>query len=412
MTPATAETEAAIESPLKRLSPEQLEQLAAELDAIHDRVRADLGDRDRRYIVGIVALQRRLAVLGRALLLAADRRPAGVVGTATLTIAKAVENMEIAHNVLHGQWDWMNDPQINSATWEMDGIVTAEGWKHAHNYVHHTFSNIVGKDNDLGYEVLRVDPAQKWYPPYLLQPLYNLLLMLFFEAAVAVHDIGSEPFIERTKSEAQRRREFALLMRKARGQIVKDYVAWPLVSGLLNAGVELALPSRGRRDGLAGSLRRACDKGLRAARANAKANATAAIVRNVWTYAIIFCGHFPDQTYTFSEAEVENETTGGWYVRQMAGAANFEGVDLFHVASGHLGFQIEHHLFPGLPSPRYREIAPEVQEICERYGLPYNSGPFVRQFAMVQRTILRLAFPGGEPRPKPGPYRRAESVSV
>ncbi len=92
-------------------------------------------------------------------------------------------------------------------------------------------------------------------------------------------------------------------------------------------------------------------------------------------------------------------------MRQLVGAANIEGSPLFHVASGNLGYQVEHHLFPDVPSTRYAEIAPQVKEICERYGLPYNSGPFGKQLGMVQRTILRLAFPGGKARPKPGPYR-------
>jgi len=132
---------------------------------------------------------------------------------------------------------------------------------------------------------------------------------------------------------------------------------------------------------------------------------TANVVRNVWAYTIIFCGHFPDQTYTFSESEVENESRGGFYVRQLLGAANIEGSALFHVMSGNLGYQVEHHLYPDMPSTRYAEIAPRVKELCERYDLPYNTGPFLSQLAMVQRTILRLAFPGGKPRPKPGPYR-------
>jgi linoleoyl-CoA desaturase len=128
----------------------------------------------------------------------------------------------------------------------------------------------------------------------------------------------------------------------------------------------------------------------------------------VWSYAIIFCGHFPDQTYTFSQKEAEDETRGGWYVRQLCGAANIEGSPFFHVASGNLGFQVEHHLFPDMPSTRYAEIAPRVKQICERYELPYNTGPFSKQLGQVQRTILRLAFPGGKPRPKPGPYRASE----
>jgi fatty acid desaturase len=135
------------------------------------------------------------------------------------------------------------------------------------------------------------------------------------------------------------------------------------------------------------------------------ANIVANLIRNVWSYAIIFCGHFPDQTYTFTQEETENETRGGWYVRQLCGAANIDGSPLFHVISGNLGYQVEHHLYPDMPSTRYGEIAPKVREICERYDLPYNSGPFSQQLGMVQRTILRLAFPGGKSRPKPGPYR-------
>lgn len=134
------------------------------------------------------------------------------------------------------------------------------------------------------------------------------------------------------------------------------------------------------------------------------ADFTANIIRNVWAHAIIFCGHFPDQTYTFSREETDEETRGGRYVRQLLGAANIEGGPLFHVISGNLGFQVEHHLYPDMPSTRYGEISPRVRDICERYELPYNTGPFFQQWAMVHRTIARLALPGGKARPKPGPY--------
>ncbi len=417
MTPATAETDkAATESPLSRLSGAQIEALGHEFDVIRDRVRADLGERDRRYIEGVIALHRRLAVVSRALLLAAANRPARAAGTAALSAAKILENMEIGHNVLHGQWDWMNDPRIHSSTWDWDTASTAEAWKHSHNYVHHTFTNIRGKDRDLGYEIMRIDPEQRWHPVYLLQPFYNLLLAAFFEWGVAVHDLDFEAIRRGEKSKAQLRRELAGIRAKAKSQIVKDYVAWPLLSGLATAAVELALESgrargRRRRGGLAGSLRRALGKGARAYRSTAAANATANVVRNVWAYAIIFCGHFPDQTYTFSQAEVEDESPGGWYVRQLSGSANIEGGPFFHLASGNLGYQVEHHLFPDLPSSRYAEIAPQVKDICARYGLPYNSGPFSQQLGMVQRTILRLALPGGKARPKPGPYA-AEQVTA
>jgi NADPH-dependent stearoyl-CoA 9-desaturase len=370
------------ESPLARLSPEQLEALGREFDAIHDDVYADLGDRDARYIRATIKLHRQLVLGSRALLLGSRRRPMWLLGTAALSLAKILENMEIGHNVMHGQWDWMNDPDINSQNWDWDTASPADAWRHSHNYEHHTFTNIRGKDRDLGYEIMRIDPHQPWHPIYLAQPLYNLILMGFFEWGVALHDLNFDAIRSGEKPKAQALGEIKAIGVKARRQFVKDYVAFPALSG--------ALAGRGGR--------------RRAVKATVAANFTANVVRNLWAYSIIFCGHFPDQTYTFSEDVLAGETRGGWYVRQLLGAANIDGGSLFHFLSGNLSFQVEHHLFPDIPSSRYAEIAPRVREVCRRHGLPYNTGPLHRQLGTVHRTILRLAFPGGKPRPKAGGY--------
>ncbi len=419
-----------IESPLSRLTAEQIDELGKQFDAIHDEVFDELGDRDRRYITSMIDMQRRLVVLSRVLLLGSRYKPAWIAGTSMLSLAKILENMEIGHNVMHGQWDWMNDPQINSSTWDWDSASTAEAWKHSHNYVHHTYTNIRGKDRDLGYEIMRIDPHQKWNPVYLAQPVYNLILAALFEWGVAAHDLDFEAIKTGEKSKQQLLRELKGMARKGREQITKDYVVFPVLSGLAAAAAKLAFNHRppalrlGSRKSRPGRLLQRArtrtkigrrggsalvDQGREAFvetfRTTLKADATANVVRNVWAYAIIFCGHFPDQTYTFSQEETAEETRGGYYVRQLLGAANIEGSPAFHVLSGNLGYQVEHHLYPDMPSTRYAEIAPRVKELCERYDLPYNTGPFLKQLGMVQRTILRLALPGGAPRPKPGPYR-------
>jgi NADPH-dependent stearoyl-CoA 9-desaturase len=362
-------------NPLTRLTPEQIEQLGREFDALHDEVFAELGDRDSRYIRSTIKLHRQLVLAARAMLLGSRYKPLWLGGTAALSVAKILENMEIGHNVMHGQWDWMNDPDINSQNWDWDTASPADAWRHSHNYEHHTFTNIRGKDRDLGYEIMRIDPHQKWHPIYLLQPLYNLVLMGFFEWGVALHDLNFDAIRAGEKSKVKVNRELKAIGVKARRQIVKDYIAFPLLSGWRSFKSTLA------------------------------ANFTANIVRNVWAYSIIFCGHFPDQTYTFSQREVADETRGGWYVRQLLGSANIDGSPLFHLLAGNLSFQVEHHLYPDMPSSRYTEIAPRVRDICRRYGLPYNTGPLGKQLGTVHRTILRLAFPGGKVRPKPGPYR-------
>jgi NADPH-dependent stearoyl-CoA 9-desaturase len=385
--PDTAKLHDEPQSPLARLSAAQIDELGREFDAIHDEVYGDLGDRDARYIRSTIRLHRQLVLAARVTLLFSRRKPAWLAGTAALSLAKILENMEIGHNVMHGQWDWMNDPDINSKNWDWDTASPADAWRHSHNYEHHTFTNIRGKDRDLGYEIMRIDPHQKWHPVYLLQPLYNLLLMGFFEWGVALHDLNFDAIRAGEKRKSQALEELKAIGLKARRQIVKDYLAFPALS----AGVDAAIsgPKQARRT----------------FRSTVTANFTANIVRNLWSYSIIFCGHFPDQTYTFAEDEVADESRGGWYVRQLLGAANIDGGPLFHFLSGNLSFQVEHHLFPDMPSSRYAEIAPRVRAVCERYELPYNTGPFHKQLGTVHRTILRLAFPGGRVRPKPGPYR-------
>jgi linoleoyl-CoA desaturase len=350
------------------LTDADLERFGAELDAIRASVIDDLGESDARYIRRVIAVQRGLEVSGRGLLLVSLFPPAWVAGTGALAVAKILENMEIGHNVLHGQWDWMGDPEIHSSTWEWDFAPTAKGWQHSHNYVHHTFTNVLGKDRDLGYAVMRIDPEQPWKPIYLLQPIYNIGLALGFEYGIAIYDIELEKVAAGTKPWSVAKTELAGLWRKVSGQLVKDYLAFPLLSGL-------AAPTT-----LLGNL-------------------VANVTRNVWSHAVIFCGHFPSGAETFTEDQLEGETRGQWYLRQLLGSSNLDGPPLMHIMTGNLSHQIEHHLFPDLPSNRYAEVAPKIREVCERYQLPYTSGPLYQQYADVLATIARLALPGGGPKP-------------
>lgn len=346
-------------------APDPFEVLARELDGICDAVRADLGARDRVYIKRVIRAQRQLELGGRALLLGARFAPAAVAGTALLSLSKILENMEIGHNVLHGQWDWMADPAIHSSAWEWDAASTAASWKHAHNFQHHTYTNVLGRDRDLGYSAMRVEPAQPWHPIYLAQPVYFFLMAAVFEWAIALYDLELDAARRGEKPRAKARQEIVALLRKARGQLLKDYVLFPALAG-----------RRGARRALLG-------------------NVVANVVRNVWVHTVVFCGHIPEDAETFTEEQYRAETRGGWYRRQLLGSCNLEGSPLFHLLTGNLSFQIEHHLFPDLPSNRYAEIAPQVRAVCERHQLPYNSGPLGRQYRSVYRQILRLAFPGG-----------------
>ncbi len=354
--------------PLDGLAEHDLDALAAELDALGDAVRADLGTRDAAYIRRIIAIQRGLEAGGRALLVLARYRPALVAGTTLLTLGKILENMEIGHNVLHGQWDWMRDPRIQSATWEWDSASTAQSWRRSHNFQHHTYTNVVGKDRDLGYSAMRVHHDQPWHPVYLLQPLYGVLIALTFEWGIALYDMELDAVRRGEKTKARAAAEIADFARKAGRQLAKDYALFPLLAG-----------RRGYRRALAG-------------------NVAANVARNLWVHTIVFMGHLPEGAEYFTEDDLDGETRGGWYVRQLLGSCNLDGTRLFHILSGSLSFQIEHHLFPDLPSRRYPELAPQVRSVCERWGLPYSSGRLGRQWRSVAQKILRLSLPGGGPK--------------
>lgn len=125
-------------------------------------------------------------------------------------------------------------------------------------------------------------------------------------------------------------------------------------------------------------------------------NLVANLIRNLWTSTIIFCGHFTEGAHTFKAEDCENETRGQWYVRQILGSSNLEGPRWFHILSGHLSCQVEHHLFPDIPACHYPEMAKKVEAICHEYGVPYNSAGFWAQYKTVLARVWKHSFPENE----------------
>src|SRR5690349_7384732 len=238
------------------LTDEEIEQLGRELDAIRKEIEESRGDADAAYIRRLIKIQRGLATAGRITLFASKKKPAMVAGAAMLGVAKILENMEIGHNTMHGQWDWMNDPEIHSSTWEWDTAQPAEQWKHSHNYIHHQFTNVLGYDNDIGYGILRMAREQKWSPANLGQPVYNALLATLFQWGVSLHDLDLEAIRKREKDPKEMKRQLKQIAKKGRNQFLKDYLLYPALSG-------------------------------KQWKSTMKANATANLMRNVWAYLII-----------------------------------------------------------------------------------------------------------------------------
>jgi NADPH-dependent stearoyl-CoA 9-desaturase len=342
------------------LSDADLDAFAAELEAIRRDIEVSRGAKDRAYITRAIGFQRCLEIAARLTIAKSKGKFGWAVGTAALAAAKSIENMELGHNISHGQWDWMNDPEIHSNTWEWDTAGLTSQWRYSHNYRHHVFSNIVGVDDDLGFRVIRVTRDQEWQRSTLLQPLGAVLLAMAFEWGVALHGLISVQ--DQETSEAGKSAQKSALIRKMARQAGKDYVLFPALS---------------RR------------RWWRTLGANVVANG----FRSAWAYIVIVCGHFVDGAEKFMPSVLEGETKPEWYLRQMLGTANFEAGPVLRFMTGNLCYQIEHHLFPDLPHNRYPEIAERVRALCVTYDLPYTTGPLLRQYLLTVRTICKLALP-------------------
>jgi len=348
------------------LSDADIDTLADELDTIRRDIEDSLGDRDARYIHRTIAAQRGLEVAGRLLLAFGSKRSAWVAGTATLALAKIIENMEISHNVIHGQWDWMNDPEIHSSTWEWDMTGAAKHWRVTHNFSHHKYTNILGMDDDVGYGIIRVTRDEPWKLYNVLNLFFNTMLAVGFEWGIGLQHLELRKIRDGPEARAAmltRLREFGA---KAAHQVLKDYMAYP------------ALTALSPRAGFVSTL---------------QANVVANIIRNIWANAVIFCGHFPDGAEKFALSDMDQESRGQWYLRQMLGSANIDAGPALAFMTGNLAYQIEHHLYPDLPSYRLAEIAVRVRALCEKYDLPYTSGPMLVQYAKTWRTIAKLSLP-------------------
>ena len=359
-----------------KLTTEQFDALALELDTLKLQVKQQIGEADARYIRRVLLCQRLAAISGRILMVLGFITPwLWLAGVMLLALAKILDNMEIGHNVLHGQYDWMNDPVLHSKRFEWDIACDAGSWQRTHNFEHHTYTNIIGKDRDFGYGLLRLSNDFRWRLRNLWQGGTYLLLSMLFQWGVSYHELAAQRVFFGKKKAGRHSQVTDSELKKAffgKGarQLIKDYLFFPLIAGPMWLWV------------LAG-------------------NALANLIRNLWTSTVIFCGHFTRDIHTFSAEECENESRGQWYYRQMLGSSNFTGPTWLHILTGHLSCQIEHHLFPDIPARHYPALATQVQAIAARFNIPYNTGSFLRQYGTVFWRILRYSLPGGKVSTRP-----------
>lgn len=358
-------------------SQEALHAFAAELDDIKRDTQAQLGQEDARYIVRLLWAIRGLESSGRLLLLLAPWWPTLWAGVAALTIAKILSAMEFGHNVMHGQYDWMNDPRFNGQQHDWDLACSKEDWRHTHNFEHHVYTNVQGLDRDFGFGTFRLSNDTPWEWRNVFQVPYFVLNAMLFEWGVGGYNLHPEKLLtDRNAAMVRIKALWPQARAKMWRQLKRDHIVWPLL-GALVAGIGGADPISGLLAVLLGHV-------------------LAGIFRSIWACIVIMCGHLTAGTYTFDAASLHDEPAGRWYLRQILCSSNIRGGPLMHLLTGNLSHQIEHHLYPDIPARRYAAMAPRVQDVCRRHGVPYVNGSLPVLFYAFLKRLLRHSLPGGE----------------
>ena len=345
-----------------RLATEEINLFSSELEALGRRVRASLGADDLRYIKKMQHLVWITEAVGRGFLMASFYWPCWVIGVAALTVSKIIENTELGHNIMHGQYDWTRDPSLVGKSYEFDVVATSDNWRSSHNHHHHLNTGIVGLDNDIG--MLRFAAWQPWHWHTLFQVPIALVSALLTQWAVGVQNMRLGDLLSGKVRPGdfwrQRMRPF---VSKSMRKFAKDYLLFPALAGPWFFHVLIG---------------------------NLAANG----LRNIWVWLVIACGHCVAGVRVYSQDDVALLPREHWFVRQVTSSANFSAGRVLAVLTGHLGYHIEHHLFPDIPACRYPAMAPEVRAICQRHGIPYNSKTFLQQLADLVCRMFRYSLPG------------------
>lgn len=353
--------------------------LAEDLQALCDETRALMGEEDLVHIRNVAAYSRAIKARSRELIQKGGKPDALKRGIALYMMHTLLEFSELGHNIMHGSYD--NLPGVgeyHSDKWQWDFVTNVREWKVMHHQNHHPFTNIVGKDHDLGYSFVRLYPTQNWYGHHAVQPgiLAGLLFHIYH---FSVYTATSAARVEGRKvlSFDTFRATFDL----ARKHALQNYLKEPLEAG-----------PRFLQTLVGNYLGTALGYDL--------------------TFLILALEHHSPNVQVFPDPG-PTESRDGYFQRQLLGTTNFvpmpeldsfferileEEVDFpnrpnFDVFYGGLTTHIEHHLFPDLPCNRQRDIAPKVREICAKHGLPYNVTTFEVIVPEILRNFGRWALP-------------------
>jgi NADPH-dependent stearoyl-CoA 9-desaturase len=366
----------ATQDPLLLPPAERHRRFGEELDVVKRRVLADIGTKDVTYVKRLNRFSRIMEIAGRALIHVSFEPIAFTVGVAALFVHKQLQAAEIGHTALHGAYDDLPGAErFASKTFRWDVPIDEESWRTGHNIKHHGNTNVAGKDPDIHFghihltDKTEAKPRARWALPFNVAFIFANFGFVMNGHFTGLNDVMMDNGLPTKldvlpdRSKESVRLAWKRSLRKYVPYYLYNYVLFPALAGPFFWKVLLG-------------------------------NWLAETARDAYSAATIWCGHAGDDVESWPIG-TKPGGRGEWYAMQVRAANDFEVPLLVSILCGGLDRQIEHHLFPTLPPPRLRAIAPEVRAICARYAVPYKTDTWGNTLRNAYRHIERLWSRGG-----------------
>jgi NADPH-dependent stearoyl-CoA 9-desaturase len=355
----------------------QIESFGAAIDAIRSEIEAKVGPEDLAYIKRVDRFSRAMEVVGRVLIHFSFTPVGFFAGVVALWLHKQLQATEVGHTALHGAFDKIEGAgrRYRSASFRWDTPIDEESWRYVHNVRHHQYTNVAGKDPDIHFGPIRLNEHTPHQGYHRWQSLAAKLLAANFGFGINLQYTGVSDYwlgngrpeefdFIKERTPQTRRRALGKAMRKFLPYYGKNYVLFPALAGPFFWKVLLG-------------------------------NWLAEVMRDLYSAATIYVGHVGEHVRDYP-AGTKAHSRAQWYKMQVEATNNFEVPLPISILCGALDRQIEHHLFPRLPTNRLREIAPKVRAACEEHGVAYHSDTWPNALKKALAQIARLS------RPQPG----------
>jgi NADPH-dependent stearoyl-CoA 9-desaturase len=358
---------------------ERLRSFAAAIDAIHRDAKARVGPEDLRYIRTVDRVSRVAEAVGRTLIAVSPGPVLFTAGVLSLWAYKQLQATEIGHTSLHGAFNRIEGAgKFHSAAHRWQTPIDEPSWLRGHNGRHHGLTNVAGHDADIHFGPIRLTPdTPHRFVHYFQVPFALFVLLPNFTAGMNLHFTGVSDVLlgeqDRLdflpdRSAESAKDAYTRALRKVGPYYAKEYLMWP---ALATAAFGWWLGPQVLVKSLAG-------------------NWLSERLRDIYSGLTIFCGHIGEDTATYPEGTLPT-SKGERYVMQVEATNNYAVPWLVSLFCGALDKQIEHHLFPSLPTNRLREVAPEVRVVCAAHGVKYQQKSWPRMLWGTLKQLSKLS---------------------